>query len=38
MLTVYSFYGATVVSWKQGGKERMFVSSKSAMDGSKAVS
>ncbi|OXC71146.1 glucose-6-phosphate 1-epimerase [Cryptococcus neoformans] len=31
------FYGATVVSWKQGGKERMFMSSKSAMDGSKAI-
>ncbi|WVN91016.1 uncharacterized protein L203_106263 [Cryptococcus depauperatus CBS 7841] len=30
-------YGATVTSWKQGGKERMFVSSKSALDGSRAI-
>jgi len=30
-------YGATVTSWKQGGQERLFVSSKAAMDGSKAI-
>ncbi|WVF66137.1 hypothetical protein IAT40_000877 [Kwoniella sp. CBS 6097] len=30
-------YGATVSSWKQGGKEKMFVSSKSALDGSKPI-
>ncbi len=32
-----SYYGATVTSWKVGGKERLFVSSKAALDGSKAV-
>ena len=32
-----SLYGATVTSWVAGGKERLFVSSKSALDGSKAV-
>ncbi|WVQ80330.1 hypothetical protein IAT38_002435 [Cryptococcus sp. DSM 104549] len=31
------YFGATVVSWKQGGKERFFVSSKSAMDASKPI-
>ena len=36
-------YGATVISWKSGSvsepqlKERLFVSSKAALDGSKAV-
>ncbi|KAK4688875.1 glucose-6-phosphate 1-epimerase, partial [Tremellales sp. Uapishka_1] len=30
-------FGATVTSWKQGGKERLFVSSKSAMDSSKPI-
>lgn len=30
-------YGATVVSWKTGGLERLFVSSKAALDGSKPV-
>lgn len=37
------FYGATVISWKSGSKtnpellERLFVSSKAALDGSKPV-
>ncbi|WWC66656.1 uncharacterized protein I206_100560 [Kwoniella pini CBS 10737] len=31
------YYGAHVVSWKSGGKERLFMSSKSALDGSKAI-
>ncbi|WWC85893.1 uncharacterized protein L201_000760 [Kwoniella dendrophila CBS 6074] len=30
-------YGAHVVSWKVGGKEKMFVSSKASLDGSKAI-
>ncbi|WRT63744.1 uncharacterized protein IL334_000667 [Kwoniella shivajii] len=30
-------FGATVTSWKAGGKERLFVSSKSALDGSKPI-
>jgi glucose-6-phosphate 1-epimerase len=30
-------YGATVISWKTGGVERLFVSSKAALDGSKPV-
>ncbi|WWD22464.1 hypothetical protein CI109_106957 [Kwoniella shandongensis] len=30
-------YGATVTSWKSGGKERLFVSSTSALDGSKPI-
>ncbi|KAJ3575642.1 hypothetical protein NP233_g970 [Leucocoprinus birnbaumii] len=30
-------YGATVISWKTGGLERLFVSSKAALDGSKPV-
>ncbi|KAL7418802.1 hypothetical protein Q5752_006485 [Cryptotrichosporon argae] len=30
-------YGATVTSWKVGGKEKLFVSSKSATDGSKPI-
>ncbi|EIW68037.1 hypothetical protein TREMEDRAFT_69533 [Tremella mesenterica DSM 1558] len=30
-------FGATVTSWKVEGKERLFVSSKSALDGSKAI-
>jgi hypothetical protein len=33
-----SFFGATVTSWIQGGKERMFLSSKSTLDASKPVS
>lgn len=37
MLTL-SLFGATVTSWKQGGKERLFLSSKSSLDSSKAVS
>lgn len=31
------FYGATVVSWKAGGVERLFLSEKAKLDGSKAV-
>ncbi|KAL9716238.1 hypothetical protein Ac2012v2_000684 [Leucoagaricus gongylophorus] len=30
-------YGATVISWKTGGLERLFVSSKAVLDGSKPV-
>ncbi|ODN76133.1 hypothetical protein, variant 1 [Cryptococcus amylolentus CBS 6039] len=30
-------FGATLTSWKQGGKERMFVSSKSKLDGTRAI-
>jgi len=30
-------YGATVISWKTGGLERLFVSSKAILDGSKPV-
>lgn len=30
-------YGATVISWKALGKERLFLSSKAALDGSSAV-
>jgi len=30
-------YGATVISWKAGGLERLFVSSKAILDGSKPV-
>ncbi|KAK6905329.1 glucose-6-phosphate 1-epimerase [Kwoniella mangroviensis CBS 10435] len=30
-------YGATIVSWKSAGKERLFVSGKAALDGSKAI-
>lgn len=30
-------FGATVFSWKVGGREKFFVSSKSAMDGSAAI-
>lgn len=33
-----SFFGATVTSWKVNGQERLFVSSKSALDKSKPVS
>jgi hypothetical protein len=33
-----SLYGATVTSWKVAGKERLFLSQKAALDGSKAVS
>jgi D-hexose-6-phosphate mutarotase len=33
-----SLFGATVTSWKQGGKERLFLSSKSSLDSSKPVS
>lgn len=33
-----SLFGATVTSWKQDGKERLFVSSKSSFDKSKPVS
>lgn len=35
---MYRFYGATVTSWKTGGKERLFVSKKAHLDGSAAVS
>ncbi|KAJ9119880.1 hypothetical protein QFC24_005594 [Naganishia onofrii] len=31
------YYGATVTSWIAGGKERLFVSSKAALDGSKPI-
>ncbi|GFZ51797.1 hypothetical protein JCM24511_09565 [Saitozyma sp. JCM 24511] len=31
------FFGATVTSWIQGGKERMFLSSKSTLDASKPI-
>jgi hypothetical protein len=34
----HSYYGATVTSWIGGGKERLFLSSKAVLDGSKAVS
>ncbi|KAI9715457.1 MAG: hypothetical protein M1812_005933 [Candelaria pacifica] len=30
-------YGATVISWKSGGKENLFLSDKTHLDGSKAV-
>ena len=30
-------YGATIISWKAGGLERLFVSSKAILDGSKPV-
>jgi len=30
-------YGATVTSWKVAGKERLFLSQKAALDGSKAI-
>ncbi|ORY30473.1 apospory-associated protein c [Rhizoclosmatium globosum] len=30
-------YGATVISWKQDGRQRLFVSNKSKLDGSKPV-
>ncbi|KAA8901702.1 galactose mutarotase-like domain-containing protein [Sphaerosporella brunnea] len=30
-------YGATIISWKAGGEERLFLSEKAALDGSKAV-
>lgn len=30
-------YGATVISWKAGGQERLFLSEKAKLDGSKAV-
>jgi hypothetical protein len=33
-----SLFGATVTSWKQDGKERLFLSSKSSLDSSKPVS
>jgi glucose-6-phosphate 1-epimerase len=36
-MTPHRFYGATVSSWKVGGKEKLFVSSTSAMDGTKPV-
>ncbi|KXN90016.1 Glucose-6-phosphate 1-epimerase [Leucoagaricus sp. SymC.cos] len=29
------YYGATLISWKTGGTERLFLSSKAALDGSK---
>ncbi|KAG7531212.1 hypothetical protein FFLO_04516 [Filobasidium floriforme] len=31
------YYGATLTSWIAGGKERLFLSSKAALDGSKAI-
>jgi len=31
------YYGATVISWKTNGLERLFVSSKASLDGSKPV-
>ena len=37
-MLMISLFGATVTSWKQGGKERLFLSSKSSLDSSKAVS
>jgi hypothetical protein len=37
-ITNLSLFGATVTSWKQGGKERLFLSSKSSLDSSKPVS
>ncbi len=30
-------YGATVISWKSGGRENLFLSDKTPLDGSKAV-
>ena len=33
-----SLFGATVTSWKVNGQEKLFVSSKSALDASKPVS
>lgn len=30
-------FGATVISWKTGSKERLFLSSKSPLDGSSAI-
>jgi len=30
-------YGATVISWKAGGEERLFLSDKAVLDGTKAV-
>ncbi|KAI9831150.1 MAG: hypothetical protein M1819_005238 [Sarea resinae] len=30
-------YGATIISWKSGGKENLFLSEKAHLDGSKAV-
>jgi len=32
-----SYFGATVTSWKVGGKEKLFVSAKSALDSSKPI-
>jgi hypothetical protein len=32
-----SYYGATVTSWVAGGKERLFVSDKASLDGSKPI-
>lgn len=34
----FSLFGATVTSWKVGGQEKLFLSSKSQLDASKPVS